>query len=126
MALGYDVYEDDRSFEQKGLTGQVRRYTTTNMNFPCFIICNSDEKPVKAHSINTLKKMFPSLKTYDESVANSLIHIYFNQADKTAKLGVIFPSQVKTFLRLFEYCDVDGYMNSDTKLDGMYRYVLAE
>ena len=70
--------------------------------------------------------MFPNTKVYDESIANSLIHIYYNQGSQTAKLGVIQPNQVKTFLKLFENCEVDGYLSSEEKLDGMYLYVLAE
>lgn len=126
MSLGYETYEDDRKFEQKGLTGDVRRYTTTKMEFPCYVVCNTEEKPVKLHSIETLRKMFPNAKSYDESIANSLIHIYFNQGNQTAKLGVIQPNQVKTFLKLFENCEVDGYLNADKKLEGMYLYILAE
>lgn len=125
MALGYDVYEDKREFEQKGLTGNVRRYTTTKMYFPCFILCSSNEKPVPLHSIETLRRMFPTSKIYDEVVANSLIHIYFNQGEKTAKLGCIQPNQVKTFLRLFDGCDIDCFLNKDKQLTGMYMYVLS-
>lgn len=125
MSLGYETYEDNRDFEQKGLTGNVRRYTTTKMDFPCYIICASEEHPVKMHSIETLKQMFPNMKVYDETIANSLIQIYFNKDDKTIKLGAIQPSQVKTFLKLFEACDVDGFIDKDTKLTDMYLYVLA-
>ena len=126
MSLGYNTYEDDRRFEQKGLTGEVRRYTTTKMSFHCYVICSTEEKVVKLHSIETLKKMFPNSKVYDESIADSLIHIYFNQGNQTAKLGVIQPNQVKTFLKLFESCEVDGYLSQDEKLEGMYLYILAE
>lgn len=125
MALGYEVYEDKRDFEQKGLTGDVRRYTTTKMVFPCFILCHTEEKPVPLHSVETLKRMFPTSKVYDETIANSLIHIYFNQGETLVKLGCIQPNQVKTFLRLFENCEVDCFMEQDKKLEGMYMYVLS-
>lgn len=125
MALGYETYEDDRDFKQEGLTGNVRRYTTTKMDFPCYILCSSDENPIKLHSIETLKQMFPNMKVYDETIANSLIQIYFNKDDKTVKLGAIQPSQVKTFLKLFDGCDIDGFLDKDTKLENMYLYVLA-
>lgn len=127
MPLGYETYDDSqRSFDQDGLTGEVRRYVTTNMEFPCFIICSTQEKPVRMYSLETLKLMFPKAKLYDESVASSMISVYFNQGDKTAKLGLIQPNQVKTFLRLFKDNEVDCYMSRDQKLDGMYKYVLAE
>ena len=127
MALGYAVYDDkNRSFEQKGLTGEVRRYTTTNMEFPCLIICSTPDKPVRMHSLEALKIMFPKSQMYDEEVANSMIHIYFNQGEKTAKLGLIQPNQVKTFLRLFADNNVDGYLSQEKKLEGMYLYILSE
>ena len=31
----------------------------------------------------------------------------------------------QTFLKLFEGCDVDGFLDKDTKLTDMYLYVLA-
>lgn len=126
MALGYEVYEDKREFEQKGLTGDVRRYTTTKMSFPCFILCSSDCNTVPSHSIEVLHKMFPTSKIYDETLTDSMIYIYFNHEDTTVKMGAIQPGQVKTFLRLFEGCDIDCYLNADKKLEGMYMYVLAE
>jgi hypothetical protein len=126
LSLGYDVYNDDRDFEQKGLTGSVRRYTTSSMQFPCYILINSEEKPIKSYSIETLRQMFPISKVYDESLANSLIHIYFNQGDKTVRIGAIQGSQVKTFLKLFENNDIDGYISENQKLEGMYLYVLSE
>jgi hypothetical protein len=126
LALGYDVYEDNRDFEKKGLTGEVRRYTTSNMQFPCYVLINSEEKPIKSYTIETLRNMFPVSSVYDESLTNSLIHIYFNQNEKTARIGAISGSQVRTFLKLFENNDVDGYISENEKLEGMYLYVLAE
>ena len=126
MVLGYEVYEDERDFEQKGLTGNVSRYTLTKMSYPCYILCSSDEKPIQLHSIEVLKKMLPTSEIYDESIANSLISIYFNQGGRTAKVGCIQPSQVKTFLKLFEDCDVDCFLDKDTQLKGMYMYVLSD
>lgn len=127
MPLGFETYDDSkRSFDQDGLTGEVRRYVTTNMEFPCFIICSSQEKPVRMYSLETLRMMFPKAKVYDESTAQAMINVYFNQGDQTAKLGLIQPNQVKTFLRLFKDNDIDCYLTADKKLDGMYMYVLAD
>lgn len=125
MGLGYDVYEDDRDFEQEGLTGNVRRYTTESMKFPCFVVCSTEEKPVKMPSILTLKRMLPTNNAYDETVSNNMIHIYFNQGDRTVVLGAIQPNQVKTFLRLFADNEVEGYLSDKERLEGMYLYVLA-
>lgn len=127
MPLGYDTFDEStRSFEQDGLTGDVRRYVTTNMEFPCFIICSTPDKPVRMFTLETLKLMFPKAKLYDEAVANSMIHVYFNQGDKTAKLGLIQPNQVKTFLRLFQDNEIDGYLSKDQKLEGKYLYILSD
>lgn len=127
MALGYDVYDDSsRSFDQKGLTGDVKRYTTASMSFPCLIVLSTPEKPVKRHNLETLHMMLPKSKLYDEEAAKSMINVYFNQGGKTAKLGVIQPKQVKTVLQLFKDNDVDGYLSRDEKLEGMYLYVLSE
>lgn len=127
MSLGYDVYSGEgRSFEQSGLTGEVRRYVTSSMEYPCLIICSTAEKPVRRHSLETLRMMFPKSELYDEEVAKSMIHVYFNQGDKTARLGIIQPNQVKTFMRLFADNEVDGFLSPDEKLDGMYIYILSE
>lgn len=126
MALGYEVYDSKRSFEQAGLTGEVKRYTTASMEFPCLIINSTPEKPVRRHSLETLKKMFPKSQLFDEDVANSMIHVYFSQSGKTARLGLIQPNQVKVFMRLFADNDVDGFLTEDKKLDGMYIYILSE
>ena len=127
MPLGYDVYDDkQRSFDQNGLTGEVQRYTTTSMAYPCLIICSTPEKPVKMHSLETLRMMFPKSRLYDEEVANSMINVYFSQGGKTAKLGLIQPNQVKTFLRLFDNNIVEGWLTEAKKLDGMYLYILSE
>ena len=123
--LGYDTFEDDRTFIQDGITGEVRRYTTANMQFPCFVILNNDAKPVKSHSIDTLQRMFPVSKVYTGDDMSEIINIYFNQDDKTVRLGSINQTQVKTFLRLFENNDIDGYIDENTKLNGMYLYVLS-
>lgn len=127
MPLGYDVYdESQRSFEQSGLTGEVQRYTTTNMEYPCFIICSTPDKPVLMYSLNTLRMMFPKSKLYNAELADSMINVYFSQGGKTAKLGLIQPNQVKTFLKLFSDNQVDCYLSQGKKLEGMYMYILSE
>lgn len=122
MALGYDTYEDNREFEQ----GEVKRYATTKMKFPCYVLVSSEEKPVKMHSIKALQKMSLKDQTYSESVSESMIYIYYCQDGQTAQIGQILPNQVKTFLKLFSSCNVEGYLSENEKLDGMYLYILAE
>ena len=67
-----------------------------------------------------------SIKQYDEEQAFQAINIYYNNGDQTVSVGKIFPQQVKSFLKLFETCQVDGYLDKDTKLEDFYLYVLAE
>lgn len=126
MGLGFDVYEDKRNFEQDGITGNVKRYTTTKMNFPCFVIVSSAENPVEEFKVSILQKMFETIKVYNEEEAKRAIFLYFSDGMRTVKLGKIKPSQVKSFLTLFETNNVDGYLDKDTELVGDYRYVLSE
>lgn len=126
MSLGYETYEDNRSFEQKGLTGSVKRFTTDKMEYPCFIIQSTDDNPVKLFKMQTLQRMFATTKVYDESLTDSLIYLYFSTAGKIAKVGSIRPSQVKPILSLFEGNNVIGFLDKDTQLEGMHLYVLAE
>ena len=126
MALGYDTYEDNRDFEQEGLTGNVRRYVTESMTYPCFIIVNEADKPVEVIKLQVLKKMSAVVEKYDEEEANSMISIYFSSGDKTAYLGKIQPKQVKSFISLFSVNHVVAYYDRDTLLEGDMRYVLSE
>ena len=126
MSLGYDVYEDNREFEQKGLTGEVKRYTTGKLDYPCYIIYSEDDNQVEMYKIQVLRQMFSTSKTYVESDAKSMINLYFSQGSKMAKLGIIQPKQVKSFLKLFESNIVEGYYDADTVLKDDYLYVLAE
>lgn len=127
MALGFDVYEDTRDFQKKGITDEIRRYVTDKMGFPCFIIVASEEKPVEMYKVSVLRKTFSSIAaTLDEESIGRDINIYFSQGDRTAMLGKIQPRQVKSFLKLFEYNEVHGYLDKDTPLEGQYMYVLSE
>ena len=78
MSLGYETFEDNRSFEQKGLTGDVQRFTTTKMEYPCYILNSTEDNPIKMFKMQTLTRMYASSKIYDEALSNNLIHIYFS------------------------------------------------
>ena len=64
--LGYDVYEDKRSFEKEGLTGNVKKYTTEKMSFPCFVIVSDEEHKVPLFKIKTIKQMSSTVDIYNE------------------------------------------------------------
>lgn len=125
MALGYETYDDNRDFEQEGLTGNVRRYVTESMTFPCFILVAEEDKQVEIVKIKVLKQMAEVVETYNEEEANSLISVYFSSGDKTAYLGKIQPRQVKSFISLFSTNTVVAYYDKETLLEGDMRYVLA-
>lgn len=125
MGLGYSTYDDTRDFEQEGLTGNVKRYVTESMTFPCFIIVNKKDKPVGVVKLQVLKNMSEVVETYNEEEVNNSISIYFSSGDKTAYLCKIQPRQVKSFISLFSDSDVVAYYDKDTLLEGDMRYVLA-
>ena len=126
MSLGYEVYEDDRSFEAEGITGNVRRYSTDKMVFPCYIMKSHEANLVPLYKIQTLQNMFKTgTKQFNEEDGNSTITIYFEQDGTTLRLGHILPIQVKPFLTLMEGNDVVGFLDKDTFLEDDYLYVLA-
>ena len=125
MALGYETYDDNRDFEQEGLTGNVRRYVTESMTFPCFILVAEEGKPVEIVTDTSIEEVAQVVEKYNEEEANSLISIYFSSGDKTAYLGKIQSRQVKSFLSLFSTNTVVAYYDKETLLEGDMRYVLA-
>lgn len=127
MALGYDTFEDDRDFEQKGLTGKVSRYTTEKMSFPCYIIDADSGQKVEAYKIKVLKNMTANIgSSKNIDIEDDMINLYFSQGGQMARLGKICPKQVKSFLKLFEGNKIDGFFDKDTPLNDDYLYVLAE
>lgn len=123
MALGYETYNDERDFEQVGLTGEVSKYAIADMKYPCFII-TSKIPQYKAQVINTMTHSV-NVEKFDEEILNSRVHIYIIFEDKTYCLGQIFSKQVKSFISLCKDENVYGYLDGKTKLEGMYLYALA-
>ena len=126
MSLGYDTFEENRSFEKQGITGQVQRYSREAMNYPCYIIRSEDDNKVGMHQITVLKNMFDTIVKYDKNGEDDSIYIYFYQGGKIVRVGKITPKQVKAFLRLFEGNYIDCFLDKDTELKGDYLYVLSE
>ncbi len=128
MSLGYNTYEDNRNFEQEGLTGTVRKYITEDMQFHSYILRLVEDKPIEKYKIAVLQKMFQTVETYDEEEAALIISIYISDDKRTLRLGQITPKQVKPFLRLFEKDleQVIGYFDKNTELKDDLLYVLSE
>ena len=126
MQLGYEIYEDKRDFEQKGLTGEVNKYTTEKMNFPCYVIVSTEENKIPLYKIKVIKQMSSTVSIYDEEEAKMAINIYFTENGKVVSICKLYPRQVKSFLKLFDENIVDGYMDSETKLIGDMLFVLSD
>ncbi len=120
MALGYEVYEDTRDFTHEGLTGEVSRYVTDSMQFPCFIIVATEEHPVERYKIDVLRNMLGCIGEKSDEVA-----LYFKQGDQMAQIGRIFSGQVNSFLRLFDGNELKAFYSRGKELEGSYMYVLA-
>lgn len=121
MSVGYDLDEDDRSFEQSGLTGTVTRYTESSMVYPCYIV----KAPFETYKLKVLQSMFHKVSFDSEEDGDLAIQLYFESGEQIVGLGKIFPRQVKSFLRLFEGSDIKGYYDENTMLEGDYLYVLG-
>ena len=129
MSLGYEIQEDNRDFEQKGLTGQVSRFSSQDMIYPCYIIRSTDENPVPEYKAEALKGMLNTIKSNSEGQfdinAIQNIMIYMDFQGSRFGLGNIVASQVKSFLSSFEGNDIIGYFDENTELSGQNLYVLA-
>lgn len=119
--VGYDVAEDSRSFEKKGLTGTVMRYTTDDLKFPCYIV----SAPFEKYKLKVLQSMFQKVESYDEEESKLEIHLYFEDEKSCVGFGKIYPRQVKSFLQLFSTNKIVGYYDKDKKLEGDYLFVLG-
>lgn len=123
--LGYEVYEDTRSFEKVGFSGVVKRYTTESMRFPCYIV-DADKTEIEEYRLKIITNMFKTSSAVDVAEDDSTVSIYVKMQDKTVRLGQINSTQVKAFLKLFETKFVVGYYDENTELLDDYLYVLAQ
>lgn len=124
MSLGYDINVDNRTFEQEGITGNVKRFPVEKMMFPNLILINSKDNRIAQHRVKVLPQMFMS--TSCEGDTTNPIGVYFKEEERVLYLGKIFPRQVRSFLRLFAGNDIVGFVDKDTKLVDDYLYVLME
>ena len=118
MALGYNIEETDRSFEQAGLTGTVKRYALENMVYPCLIF-----DKISQYQLKIVKQMASMQSSYNED--EDIICLYVALQGKLVTIGKVFSSQVKSVLMLFDDANAVGYYNKDTELTGDYLYVLC-
>lgn len=130
MSIGYEVTEDERNFEKDGLTGQVSRFSSQTIQYPCYVIRSTPENPVPEYKAEALKGMLNQIKVdngteqYDINKIQNIM-IYMDFENNRFGLGSITPSQVKSFLTSFQDNDVVGYFDENTELSGQNLYVLA-
>lgn len=126
--LGFDEEEVEVNRDVKGITGTVNRYSNSKLEYPCYVLNITKEKPMITHKMEIFKGMTLPIDTYDEELKKQAIHIYLNLEENHTMLGfgIIYPQQVKSFLNLFDTYDIDGYYTDGEKLEGMMLYTLAE
>lgn len=125
---GYDIYEDKRTFEQEGITGEVTRYTKVDVTYPYFMLINHHDGNFPLYKMKTLPSLLVNAKTQQSGVdgLDKSIEIYFKDGERAIRLGKILPKQVKGFLNIFDGCDVKCMLNETTELQGDYMYILAD
>lgn len=134
MAVGYEVKETERSYEQQGITGTVTRGAIENCKYPCMILYSTEESQLPKYKLNVLQSMLKAStviqkteQSADEVVEdNRNIYLYLTNTVKTVRLGSINPKQVKSIINLFQDCKLEAYLNKDKKLEGQYIYVLSD
>lgn len=123
MAIGYDVDEVERDYEQKGITGTVTRGAIEKCSFPCIILYSTDKDSLPKYKLSVLSSM---IKTSQNITINNPIYLYLTNGEKVIKLGIAADNQIKGIYDLFDGNRMDVYLNKDKLLDDKYKYVLAE
>lgn len=118
MALGYEVFEDERDFQQEGITGHVSRFTKGDLQYPCLIITETEAKRLNLSTLEIAKNMF-TIKdsTYDESFKDRLIYIYIRLLDNhLVSFNSVDSTKIGAFMDLFEGFDLSGWIYSNNEL----------
>ena len=119
MALGYDVYEDDRDFEQEGITGEVKKFVKGTMQYPCLILEETAEKRLNLFSLQTAQEMFTKPEgLYDESDIDRIVFVYIRLLDgHLISFNSIDSMKVNAFCKLFEGYNITGRMYVDGEIE---------
>lgn len=123
--LGYEVSEENRDFDVDGLTGDVRRYITEGISYPCFIIELNENSSISKAQVSVLRKMTEASDSYDISSEIKPIQVYISEGEKLISFTKVLPLQVRALLSLTSNAKVLGYIDKDTILEGDMLYVLA-
>lgn len=128
LTVGYDVdtsKKTGRKFEREGITGVVKRYEEDKVSYPYIKVINTEDAPVKKHTVKALSVMFASGELLSQE-ADKLIALYLEYSGKTLKLGTILPRQVKPILNMFKGQRIIGMLDKNTILEGDYVYILSD
>lgn len=115
----YEGYSSDPSQDREieGITGTVTDYTFSKLEFPCLILKENASFP--EHKLMVVSNM---VKVKSNS---SKINIYFKDGSDLFSIGAIVGSQVMSFIELLGEENLEGYLNSDTKVTGSNLYALS-
>ena len=122
MSLGFDVFESDNDYEKEGLTGQVSRYSSVEMNYPCYIVSMQDMPMCK---LLAFKGLVAAPEVLARQEVDTSINVYFKQGEQYAYFGKILPAQVKAFINVFGQDNITGFLSKEKEIKDMYLYILA-
>ena len=131
MALGYDVFEDNRDIQQEGITGEVKKFAKGEMQYPCIILTETEDNRLNLFSLQTAKEMFTKPEAiYDESYVDRIVFVYIRLLDgHLISFNSIDSSKVNAFCNLFKGHKITGKMYDENNelidLDGDMVSVLA-
>lgn len=115
--VGYEAYEDNRTFEKdKGYLEGV--------SYPCMIVNLGSQITIPKSRMVTLKGMMDSANVAIGITAEP-VNLYF-RTDKLMLVGKLQARQIKSFLKLFSEVEIQGFLNKDTELLGDKLYILSD
>lgn len=117
MSLGYEVFDDERNFEQEGITGEVKKYAKGVMKYPCIILTETEENRLNLFSLQTAKEMFTKPDAiYDETYVDRIVYVYVRLLDgHLISFNSIDSSKVNAFCNLFQGHLITGKMYDENK-----------
>lgn len=110
--------EESSSKKDNLKSSGVERYSSTGMEYPCFILSSSVSFP--KHVITALSRMIESSLDLD-----NLIKVYIESNSEMLSLGGISPIQVKAAIDLLGRENIEAYFSKEYLLSDDLIYVLS-
>lgn len=137
--LGFDVVEQNISFEREGITGEITEYVFEDQEYPCMVVEVTEGKQVPMYVMMVLQKFFNSSNSIAHNRGEEfgdiskeekrMIALYMSDGNQTMKLGRIVGMQVPSILKLFKGFRILGYIKLNDKvveLKGDKVYILVD